>query len=138
MFQASGVLHYSTTDGYRLVADMDPSIGSYYRSLLPKEWNVIAGRHLAHVTIVRCYQEVPPNLGVWGKYEGEKIIFHYEPGVRYDEAYFWLRVLCVRIEEIRTELGLSSDRKAGYNVPPDGFKKYFHATIGSKKFINGH
>lgn len=135
IFASSGILHYSIDGGYRLVIDVDKSIAAYYRALLPKEWGVVGGRHPAHITVVRCYAETPTNLAAWGKHEGERVEFFYESGLRWDESYYWLRVLSKRIEELRIELGLSVERKPGWSVPPPGFSKYFHLTVGNSKLI---
>lgn len=131
LFQSIGVLHYSHNDnyGYRLVMDVDQGIADFYRSMLPKWIDRKPQRYGAHVSIVR--KEVPVNLDVWGKHEGQEIEFSYSNMVQTGIVYFWLNVFCKRLEEIRVELGLPVSSE--YTLPPEGFVKCFHMTIGNSK-----
>jgi len=134
LFKHSGVLHYS--GAYRLVVDVDPELSRYYRSLLPKSWPCATQRYATHITVVRPERDVPPNLAAWGKYEGENVEFHYEPGVRQGKVFYWLRVCSTRLEDIRLELGLPCQvsfdpSEASYTTPPAPFRKYFHITLGN-------
>lgn len=128
-----GVLRYTIDDdGYWLVADVNPDICAYYRALLPKHFGAKRGRYDAHCTIVRGGRDVPPNLAAWGKYEGEVVELDYEPGVHATGPYYFLKVLCKRFEDIRTELGLPLDNGA-YDQPPPPFTKWFHITVANEK-----
>ena len=131
--QTSGILRYSTDadDGW-LVADLDPGLGAYYLALLPKHLGVRRGKYDTHCTIVRGGRDVPARLDAWGKHEGEVVTFDYEPVVRSSGLYYWLGILSIRFENIRTELGLPLDNKA-YASPPAPFSKWFHTTIGNIK-----
>lgn len=134
MFKHSGVLRYS--GAYRLVLDIDDELARYYRALLPKWRPCAPQRYQTHVTVVRPEKEIPPNLAVWGKYEGERVEFYYEPGLRQGKVFYWLRVCCTRLEDIRLELGLPvtlsfDSSEASYVAPPAPFRKYFHTTIGN-------
>ncbi len=134
-FEHSGVLKYSQSGQYRLVAEIDPELTRYYRTLVPKYYNLSQGRYPAHVTIVRTGKDNPKNLTNWNKYEDQRVYFQYETGVKSDNTYFWLRILSKQFEEIRTELGLEliPTGVASYSKPPSPFVKYFHCTIGNKK-----
>lgn len=134
-FELSGVLRYRIdADGYWLLAEIDPDLGAYYRSLLPKHIVVNRGRFDTHCTIVRGGRDVPPNMAAWGKHEGERVQFFCEHGVHTAGPYYWLKVRCTRFEAIREELGLPLDGGA-YEPPPPPFKKYWHITIGSTKGV---
>lgn len=135
MFKYTGILRYSTAP-YRLVVEIDDELARYYRALLPKWYPCVSQRYQTHVTVVRPERDVPLNLTAWGKYEDERIEFFYEPGVRRGKVFYWLRVCCTRLEDIRLELGLPCQvsfdpSEASYTVPPAPFRKYFHVTIGN-------
>jgi hypothetical protein len=132
MLESIGTLHYTHHIRYRLVLLVDQGISDYYYSLIPKCKYAKRPMHAAHVTIVRPGKEIPPNLQFWDKYEGEKVPFLYDPSIKWGESqiYYWLNVLCVRLEEIRIELGLPVDPVV---VPPEGYRRYFHMTLGNTK-----
>lgn len=130
-YSSRGKFRYSGSD--RLVVDIDPGIASYYRSLIPKSMPVNGTRYAPHVTVVRPTKEVPTNITVWKKYEGETVEFCYSPLIHTDGVYFWLNVLCKRLEAVREELGLPILSR--FTVPPEGFRKFFHATIANVKGI---
>lgn len=129
MFRSVGTLRYHNEPLLKLVVDIDQEISNYYRSLLPKYIKPNPQMYGAHISVVR--REIPPNMEFWGKYEGEEIEFFYEPGVKFDKVYCWLNVWCNRLEDIRKELGLPVFSK--YTIPPEGFLKCFHTTIGNFK-----
>lgn len=137
-FKSSGVLRYSGRN--KLIVEVDQQIADYYRCLIPKWIPVQRSRWAAHVTVIREKEgletEVPTNWDVWGKYEGQEIDFYYGNEVRYGEIYFWLDILSVEMEKIRDELGivyLPPTPENKWRIPPKGFKKYFHMTIGNLK-----
>lgn len=129
LFESSGILRYSMSNSYKLIAEIDQEIVNYYRFFLPKYLEVSPQKYKAHISIVR--KETPVNLEFWGKYEGEKINFFYQNIIYNGEIYYWLDVYCARFEEIRTELGLINYWK--YDLPLTGFQKIFHITIGNIK-----
>ncbi len=128
---STGILRYGSD--YRLVLAADQGIVEFYRSLIPKAYYVQPSRWRAHITVVRTGKEVPEILDVWGRYEGEEVEFVYSPEIHEGEVYFWLNVFCKRLEDIRKELGLSVVSR--YTLPPEGFTKCFHMTIGNKKIL---
>jgi hypothetical protein len=138
-YKSAGVLRYSREgDQFRLVVNIDPEFGNYYRALMPKYLGVSPQRYQTHITVVRPFRDTPTNPSVWGKYEGETIEFLHEPEIVYGKNYFWLRALSKRLEEIRTELGLGLERSktitdASYEIPPAPFSKFWHITIANNK-----
>tara|TARA_Y100000034_G_scaffold8165_2_gene8918 strand:+ start:1793 stop:2203 length:411 start_codon:yes stop_codon:yes gene_type:complete len=133
LFKSTGYLQYSRN--HQLVVRADQGLADFYRHLIPKYYGVQRGRWPAHVTVVRevdgLIKEVPTNMDAWGKYQGEEIDFMYENIIRQGKIYFWLNIFCVRLEEIRSELGLSI--RSQYTIPPEGFTKCFHMTLGNMK-----
>jgi hypothetical protein len=126
LFASSGVLHY---EDKKLVVLADQQISDYYRALIPKYYQVRPQKYRAHISVVR--KETPPNMAIWKKHEGERIEFQYGSYLHNDERYWWLNCFCVRLEDIRRELGLSVS--SPYTRPPGGFEKCFHMTIGNTK-----
>jgi hypothetical protein len=100
---------------------------------MPKAWYAQRGLHAAHITVSR--NEEPPNKEFWKKYDGEKLEFFYLPGLKAGKIYFWLDVYCVRLEEIRLELGLPVVNL--FEPPLPGFRKRFHLTISNIKGQDG-
>ena len=124
MLYSVGTLKYDK--GNRLVLNTSIGMADFYRSLIPKHIEFNRPRYKPHATVVRGKYEDPWMMEFWGKYEGEKITYEYEPYVYIDHTYIWLKVNCKRLEEIRLELGLNRCR--------DKFK-WFHITIGNTKNI---
>jgi hypothetical protein len=126
LFQSVGRLNYATN---KLVVEADQGISDFYRSLIPKYHRVQRQFYPAHISVVR--KELPPKMQFWREHQDEQIEFAYEPYQQNDETYWWLNVFCVRLEEIRLELGLPVS--SPYTLPPSGFAKCFHMTIGNTK-----
>ena len=131
LFKGKGTLHYAFIDGvgYRLVLNIDQGIVNFYRSLIPKWFNVIPQKYNAHISVVR--KETPKNLEFWKAYEGQVVEFLYDVDIQHDHQYWWLNCYSHRLEEIRQELGLSN--KSLYSIPTEGFEKVFHTTIANNK-----
>ena len=129
MYISTGQLHYSLGAYHRLVVNIDPEIGRYYRSLFPKYVQINSPLYPAHISVVR--HEIVPNLSLWGKYEGEPIVFCYDGAIHSNGTYYWLDCFCRRLEEIRQELGLVVESL--YTTPPEGFLKVWHTTLGNTK-----
>jgi hypothetical protein len=133
LHKSTGVLRYERPEGYgwRLVLEIDPGIGLFYRSLIPK-WktaNTQAARQ--HITIVRAAK--PPKTKAWGKYEGERVEFWYDPYLHEGSVYWFLDCYSQRLEEIALELGLPLLNQG--REPAKGFKKIFHTTVANKKAL---
>lgn len=111
------------------IVEVDQGIVDFYRSLIPKSHCVRPQKYPAHISFVR--KESPPSADAWGKYEGEVVEFLYDVDTRHSDNYYWLNAFCVRLEEIRAELGLPIDER--YTPPPPGFRKTFHITLANIK-----
>lgn len=133
LYWSKGILKYNRPGenvGYRLVVDIDPGISEYYRALIPLGMVQLNKQmYSPHISVVR--KEVPPNIEFWGKYEGEEVDFAYDNVVHHSATYWWLNCFSKRLEEIRLELGLPVN--SPYTLPPEGFAKCFHSTIGNTK-----
>lgn len=129
-FKSYGRLRYSVGYPYKLIVEADPELAAYYRWFLPKALNVSRGKYEAHITVVRIGKDTPTNLSEWRKYEGKTVEFLYEPYIYSGKIYYWLNILSKQLEEIRLELGLALEV---FQVPPPGFIKYFHLTLGNTK-----
>lgn len=58
-----------------------------------------------HISITRG--EEPKNKNIWKKYVNRKIYFAYDPNIINQDSYWFLKVHCNLLYDIRTELGLS-------------------------------
>lgn len=128
LYTSTGRLRYGRNSWW-LCVDCDQGLADYYRALLPKAWNTSRGRYDAHITVAR--DEEPPNKEFWKKYDGESLEFFYLPGIKQGKIYYWLDIYCVRLEEIRLELGLPVENK--FEPPLPGYRKRFHLTIANIK-----
>jgi hypothetical protein len=129
MRTAMGTLRYGAD--FRLTVEVDEGLAALYRSLLPKHIAVNRPRWDPHITVVRAGKETPSIVEHWGRYEGEDVIFGYDPDIRIDPVYLWLNCWCDRLAEIREELGLPA--KSRWTLPPSGGHQCFHLTIANKK-----
>lgn len=128
LHKSTGVLRYSK-DGLNLRLSVCQGIVDLYRDLLPKSIRLNRQAFPAHISVVR--KEVPPRMEFWRKYEGERLDFHYSPVVHHGKVYYWLNAFSTRLEAVRLELGLPVHSQ--YTLPPEGFTKCFHVTIGNIK-----
>lgn len=115
--RSNGKLRYSpkllgeNPSKWWVVLDCHKDIGVYYRHLhwlanhrcrqiQRPAWDV-------HITVVR--DEEPPCKEFWEAYASEEVTFDYDPTIRTDGAYYWLEVVCPRLLDLRSELGLSRE-----------------------------
>jgi len=124
-----GTLRYSERS-FWMVVDIDQGIMDFYRALIPKAIKTNRPLYPAHISVVR--KETPTKTEFWLKRQGEKVEFQYSPIIHFGEIYAWLNVYCIRLEEIRQELGLPLHRWAD-NPPAPGFNQCFHITLGNFK-----
>jgi hypothetical protein len=125
------------------VLDVNKELTRYYRWWLEFEQHI----HLqppswdCHISIVRGEKPQPEFIDGWKKYQGERLEFTYTHGVirvgrslrtdaRAENAtggeYYFIDVVCPRLDEIRKELGL----KTGFN---------HHLTIGrTYEYLSKH
>jgi hypothetical protein len=128
-FQGTAIVKYGP--GIKVVANIDQNISNYYRSLIPKYYNVKPQMYPAHITIVRLNKEKPTKMENWGKHEGKKIYFEYDTDVQRDDKYFWINAYSEDIGDIREELGLPRYRDDSLF---GGVKRNeYHITIGNVK-----
>jgi hypothetical protein len=132
LYWSEGILKYTdeSSAGLKLVVEIDPGITDYYRTLIPK-WYPKLNKQLyaPHISVVR--KEIPPNMSAWKKYEGQIIRFAYSNEIQMGKTYWWLNCFCKDLETIRLELGLPIN--SPYTLPPEGFEKCFHSTLGNLK-----
>ncbi len=135
LYSSSGTFHceYVEKYGYKAYVEVDKEIVAYYRRLIPKYITHRPQMYPSHISVVRY--EIPRNLKAWDYYvnKKEEIPFTYEGIVRIGKVYLWLNFFSKRLEEIRIELGLPVE--SIYTLPPEGFAKCFHCTIGNMKEI---
>lgn len=128
-FKSIGTLRYDRNP-LKLVLSVDQGIVDFYFALIPKYvWpRINRQKYRAHVSVVRNAR--PKNMAAWGKYEGKKVEFEYDPFVRNDKTYYWLNAFSPELERIRVELGLPIADQ--YTRAPDGSHR-FHITIANTK-----
>jgi hypothetical protein len=117
MFYSTGIVRYLSP---KVIAEVDPELVRYYRSLVPKIITLNWQMYDAHISVVR--NETAKNLDFWGKREGCEFIFEYNGEIRYGEVYYWIDAFCEDFNDIREELGLER-------------RKCFHVTLGNLKQI---
>lgn len=126
MMKSIGKLVYSPrthlSDSSRwLVLMCDDEISKYYRTLFQREfpWRGKLTRPVwgTHVSIIRG--ESIPNHHLWKLNENKIIQFEYDGGVEDNGEYYWLKVKCKELEDLRKAYGLDPYPRFG-----------FHLTIG--------
>lgn len=133
LYQSKGALRYGVDNNGipKLTVDVDPGIVELYRALIPP-WLPKLNRQMypPHISVVRK-EPVIPNRNKWGAYEGYEVEFSYSPIVHSGTTYWWLNAFSKKLEDIRLELGLNVS--SPYTLPPEGFDKCFHITLGNLK-----
>lgn len=91
----------------------------YYQHWIKKNYDVAFEKTVwgSHISVVRG--DEPLKKEAWNKYKNEKVPFTYSNKIYRVHWFFCVDVYSERLEEIRTELGLS-------RIPKHGF----HLTIG--------
>ena len=80
-------------------------------------------QHGAHVTIVAGKYHTVGHRAKWGKWQGKRLKFTYEPKIYCSPLYYWLKIDCPEFLKIRRELGLDKPAQP------------WHLTIGNLKNI---
>lgn len=131
LFKGSGKLTYSPKthlkDSSRwLILACDEGITQYYRGLYhqeffyrPKLTRPVWG---AHISVLRG--EKVSNAQAWGFAANKFINFEYEPGIKDNGEYLWLKVYCDELLALRELFGVKREPQFG-----------LHLTIG--RFQNG-
>ena len=109
MFNCRGKLLYYPS--WWLILKVDEDICRYYRNLIyfhNRSIKLNSSKNGAHITVIAGKYQHPDDEHklLWGKYEGEKIKFKYNSEIETNDEYFWVKIECKRIEDIRVELGL--------------------------------
>lgn len=113
--------------GWWCVIELDREITRYYRWWLQKEKGLILQQPAwdAHISIIRGERDAGRYPDLWKKHQGRHVDFVYEhgdvqstPDKDAPGSFYWIRVQCPVVDEIREELGLVTSWK------------YHHITIG--------
>ncbi len=109
-----------------LVVMCDDEISKYYRHLFTKEYPYLNGEKTGkltrpvwgtHISVIRG--ERIPRFDLWGLDANKIVDFEYEGGVQSNGEYYWLKVTCPYLSELRVR----------YELPP--YPRFgFHLTIG--------
>lgn len=126
MYHSHGIIRYDAKEHWVRV-EVDQGLVDYYWALIPKYFNVVRPRWKAHVSVVRPEDGVT-DLSKWGRMEGQIARFVYDPTILYEKGFWWFNLWSVEMENIRRELGLSC--KSRITIPPPGYVKCFHCTVG--------
>ncbi len=114
--------HLSSSDKW-LVLMCDDEISKYYRHLYSMEYPYLNGIKTgkltrpvwgAHVSIIRG--EFVNNIKLWGLDSNKIIEYEYEPGVKDNQEYFWLKVKSPYICDLREKYGLSREPRFGLHL----------------------
>lgn len=106
-----------------LVVMCDDEISRYYRHLFTKEYPYLNGEKVgkltrpvwgAHISVMRGERLPKPDL--WRLDEGKIIDFTYEAGVIDNGEYFWMRVNCPYLQDLREKYGLPRDPRFGLHL----------------------
>lgn len=117
--------HLSSSDRW-LVLMCDDEISRYYRHLYTKAYPYLNGERGGkltrpvwgtHISVIRG--ERVPNHKLWRLKDNKLVEFNYEAGVLDNGEYYWLKVVCPELEDLREKYGLSRQPQFG-----------FHLTIG--------
>jgi len=117
LYTAKGVLHYK---GGWIVLEAPHDVVNYYKWWVERfiGKKISTSYHKPHVTVLAGKHEAGVNTHpLWGKYEGKEVVFKYESKLYTDHdwfflgKYFWLRVHCPFLQQVRTELGLRPNLK---------------------------
>ena len=101
----------------------DDEISKYYRHLYTKEYPYLNGNRTgkltrpvwgAHVSIIRG--EFIPNIKLWHLDENKLVEFEYEGGVLDNGEYYWLKVRCPYLLNLREKYGLSREPRLGLHL----------------------
>lgn len=101
----------------------DDEISKYYRHLYSKEYPYLnSGKSIkltrpvwgTHISIIRGERLSDPKL--WRMDENKIIEFNYEGGVIDNGEYFWLKVSCPYLGDLREKMGLRREPKFGLHL----------------------
>jgi len=102
----------------------DDELSKYYCHLYTMEYPYLnSGRSLklsrtiwgAHISFIRATDK-DINMKLWGLSANKIIEFEYEPGVLDNGTYYWLKVKCKVLSDIRKQYGLSAEPRFGLHL----------------------
>ena len=114
--------HLGSTKNW-IVLMCDDEISKYYRHLYTMEYPYLNGiktgkltRSIwgSHISVTRG--ENIPNIKLWGLSANKMVDFEYEPGVLDNKLYYWLKVRCPFLSELREQYGLSREPRYGFHL----------------------
>jgi hypothetical protein len=109
--------HLSSSERW-LVIMCDDEISKYYRHMFYKEypWLGKLTRPVwgTHISVIRG--ERVPNYNLWRLDENKTIEFEYEPGVIDNGEYYWLKVKCDALLDLREKYGLKRSPQFGLHL----------------------
>lgn len=123
LFKGTGKLVYSPKTHLRessrwLVMMCDDELSKYYRTLYQREWfyrsKLTRPVWGTHISVVRG--ETLPNPETWGFAANKFINFEYEPGIKDNGEYYWLKVHCDELCAIRELFGLPREPRFGLHL----------------------
>jgi hypothetical protein len=114
--------HLSSSDRW-LVVMCDDEISSYYRHLFTKDYPYLNGERIGkltrpvwgtHISVIRGEKNI--NQKLWGLDANKVIEFEYEGGVLDNGEYYWLKVKCDYLCELREKYGLYREPRFGLHL----------------------
>lgn len=119
---AHGIVRYKP-DGW-VIIEAPHGIVNYYKWWVEKfiGKKLSTSLHKPHITVVAAKHEPALYKGNWKKYDGKSVEFKYYSEIRTDHPwffrgkYYWLRVECPFISEIRESLWLKPKLKWPYHL----------------------
>lgn len=125
-FKATGKIVYDPVAGkaqnpWWVIVECPKDIIEYYQHWITKEEGIKLNKPLfgAHISVVRGEEPPEDCRDLWRKMQEQEVEFTYAHEVETDGEYYWLRVECEELNQLRKELGLSEHVQFG-----------FHLTIG--------
>lgn len=101
----------------------DDEISKYYRTLYSYDHKILNAGYSTklarpvwgtHISIIR--NEKIPNHNLWGLNSNKLIEFEYDGGVIDNGEYYWLKVYCNELSNLREKYGLSKYPKFGFHL----------------------
>lgn len=126
MYKAKGKIVFNplTRDGEKpdklwwAIVECPKDIIDYYKYWVTKNKNFKLNTPSfgSHISIVR--NEEPPDefKHMWGKRNGMEVEFTYTPDFETNGDYWWLKVECPILSDIRLELGLPLEPRFDYHL----------------------
>ena len=125
-FKAKGKIIYDPVAGkaqnpWWVIVECPKDIIDYYHHWVLKEEQVKLNKPLfgAHISVIRGEEPPEAKQKLWRELHEQEVEFTYSHEVENDGEYYWLRVECKALNELRNQLGLSEEVQFG-----------FHLTIG--------